>query len=353
MKRMTIISTLIILTTLLSACGATEAPSVKETPVPPVIADTGIIAEGRLEPAQYAQIAFSASGIVDEVFVVEGGQVSEGDVLAQLQNTDVLEADIARAEAEVARTETELPTELADAYKALRTAQQRVDTYFLPSKFDGMTSSEAAEAMLANVNAARDAYEPYFGYDKPKGYVKILKEELDDAWSYYNQSLEWMNRETDLEAAKVRLAQAQADYTDFQAGENLASAAQSNLSAAQIALSNAELRSPVSGTVASLNVKVGESVGAGQSVATVADFSNWLVKTTDLTELDVVNIVEGQTVTVTLDAMPESLLVGTVLSIGQTFSESQGDVVYEVTISLSETDPAMRWGMTALVEFVE
>ena len=78
-----------------------------------------------------------------------------------------------------------------------------------------------------------------------------------------------------------------------------------------------------------------------------------MVKTTDLTELDVINISEGQTVTVTLDAMPESPLTGTVLSIGQTFSESQGDVVYEVTIALTETDPAMRWGMTAVVKFVE
>ncbi len=353
MKRITIISALIILTTLLSACGAAEAPAVEETPMPPVVAETGIVAEGRLEPAQYASVAFSASGTVDEVFVVEGAQVSEGDVLALLENTEVLEADIARAEAEVAHAETELPTELADAYKALRTAQQRVDTLFLPAKFDGMTSSEAAEAMLVRVNEARDTYEPYFGYDKPRGYVKGLKEELDDAWSYYNQALEWMNREADLEAAKIRLAQAQADYDDFQTGQEVVSTTQSNLSAAKIALSNAELRSPISGTVADLNVKVGESVGAGQSIASVADFSSWLVKTTDLTELDVVNVVEGQTVTVTLDAMPESPMIGTVLFIGHTFSESQGDVVYEVTISLDDTNPAMRWGMTALVEFAE
>jgi multidrug resistance efflux pump len=189
------------------------------------------------------------------------------------------------------------------------------------------------------------------GYDNPRGYIKDLKDVLDDAWADYNQSLEWMNREADLESAKIRLAQAQLDYENLQSGDVVAG--QSNLSAARIALSNAELRAPISGTVASLDVKAGESVGAGQAYATVADFSNWLVKTTDLTELDVVNIAEGQKVTVTLDAMPESPLTGTVLSIGQNYSESQGDVVYEVTISLEETDPAMRWGMTALVEFVE
>ncbi|MCP4143420.1 MAG: HlyD family efflux transporter periplasmic adaptor subunit [Chloroflexi bacterium] len=346
MKRLSILFTLVILTIMLSACGA-EAPGAAEeegTPMPTVIADTAIIAEGRLEPAQYADISFSASGIVDEVFVVEGAEVSQDDLLALLENTDALEADVTRAEADIL-------TEVAKAYEALRVAQQRLDNYSLPSKFDGLTPSQAAEEMLVKVNKARADYEPYLGYDNPRGYVKDLKDVLDDAWADYNQSLTWMNREADLEAAKIRLAQAQLDYENLQSGD--AVAGQSNLSSARIALSNAELRSPISGTVADLNVKVGESVAAGQASATIADFSSWLVKTTDLTELDVVNIAEGQKVTVTLDAMPESPLTGTVLSIGQNYAESQGDVVYEVTISLEEIDPAMRWGMTALVEFVE
>jgi multidrug efflux pump subunit AcrA (membrane-fusion protein) len=56
-------------------------------------------------------------------------------------------------------------------------------------------------------------------------------------------------------------------------------------------------------------------------------------------------------VTVTLDALPNVELNGTIQSIGQTYSENQGDVVYEVTVVLSDTDPAMRWGMTAEVQF--
>ena len=345
MKRLTILSTFIILTAMLSACGA-EAPGTaeEETPMPTVLADTSIIAEGRLEPVEFADISFSTGGIVDEVFVVEGAQVSKDELLARLENTDALEADVTRAEADVL-------SEVAEAYEALRVAQQRLDNYSLPSKFDGLTPAQAAEEMLVKVNKARTDYEPYLGYDNPRGYIKDLKDVLDDAWADYNQSLTWMNREADLEAAKIRLAQAQLDYENLQSGD--AVAGQSSLSAARIALSNAELRTPISGTVASLDVKAGESIAMGQASATVADFSNWLVKTTDLTELDVVNIAEGQKVTVTLDAMPESPLSGTVLSIGQNYSESQGDVVYEVTIALEETDPAMRWGMTALVEFVE
>ena len=350
MKPLTLFSLLFIITLLLSACSA-EASGTEATPLPTVMADSAIIAEGRLEPSQYADISFSAGGIVEEVFVVEGEQVAEGDILAQLENIDLLETDVEHAEDAVERAEADILAEVAEAYKALRVAQQRLDNYSIPSKFDGMTPSEAAAEMKIKVDKARADYDPYFGYDNPRGYIKDLEDVLEDAWADYNQSLEWMNRETDLERAKIRFSQAQEDYDNLLAGEDIV--AQKNLSVAQSALDDAKLNSPLSGTVASLNVKDGESIGGGQIVATVADFANWQVKTTDLTELDVVNIFEGQKVTVTLDAMPESPLTGTVESIGQTFSESQGDIVYEVTIALTETNPAMRWGMTAVVKFVE
>ena len=76
-----------------------------------------------------------------------------------------------------------------------------------------------------------------------------------------------------------------------------------------------------------------------------------MVKTTDVTEIDVVKLAEGQPVTVTFDAFPEMKLTGNVLSIGQTYSQNQGDVVYEITVLLTDTYPAMRWGMTASVLF--
>jgi hypothetical protein len=85
----------------------------------------------------------------------------------------------------------------------------------------------------------------------------------------------------------------------------------------------------------------------------VADFSGWIVKTTDLTELDVVEVTEGQPVTITLDAIPDETLNGKVSLISQNYSEKQGDVVYEVTVELTDTLPNMRWGMTAVVKFSE
>ena len=100
-----------------------------------------------------------------------------------------------------------------------------------------------------------------------------------------------------------------------------------------------------------MKAKAGSSINAGEIAVTVADFSDWLVKTTDLTEIDVVSLAEKQPVTVTLDALPGVELKGTILSIGQTYAENQGDVVYEVVVLLTDPNPAMRWGMTAEVKF--
>ena len=116
--------------------------------------------------------------------------------------------------------------------------------------------------------------------------------------------------------------------------ENGSSAVQNDLSRAQIALSNAELRSPISGRVADQNLKVGESVVAGAPVVTIADYSDWIVRTTDLNELDVVNIRKGQAVNISLDALPEVSLKGVVAQIDETFLNKQGDILYEVSIVL-------------------
>lgn len=351
MKRTLTLSLLIFSAFALSACGGAATVEAAPESTSSSVVENVISAEGRLEPVEYVQLAFSAGGVVEEVLVAEGEIIAAGDVLAHLQNTEILQADIENANAQLENAESELLNELTAAYKEYRSAQEELDNFFPSSRFDGMTPTEAPAAMLENVNIARANYEPYFGTEKPRGYTKDLNEALGNAWSYYNHAVEWVQRETRFEAAQVRLEQAQRNYADFIDGDNLV--VERNLLAAQNALSSAELRAPFAGTVANLNVKVGEAVGAGSPAITIANFSDWLIKTSDLTELDVVNVYEGQNVTITLDALPDVELTGTVEAISSTFSNTQGDVTYEVTIRLQETDPAMRWGMTALVEFGE
>ncbi len=346
-------ATLVVLSLMLAAC----APAAAVTPTPEAIAtvkaDDIIVAEGRLEPVRYTQLALNANGLVSEVLTKEGDSVTAGQVIARLKSNDARTLEQAQADGLQAVT---------TAYQAVRDAQYDLDEYDVPKDFAGMTPQQAVVEMLKKLNIARDAFEPYKGISEQRlklrpneeqspvyrDVAKQRKKELDDAWTDYRNAVKWLNLQSTLESAQSTLAQAQADYDGLQdpsLGENTAGV--------RAALANAELRSPFAGTITNLDLKVGEFAAAGTQVVTVADFSGWVVKTTDLTEIDVVNIKEGQPVEVSLDAFPEAALKGYVLSIGRNYSEKQGDVVYEVTVLLTDQQPGMRWGMTAEVHFAQ
>jgi len=341
----------LILTVSIMACGS-ATPTPEAAPIPTVVADDTIIAEGQLEPIHYAKLSLNANGLISEIPVKEGDLVSAGDVIAALESTEAKSLDDARAMAS---------RELTQAYQEFRDAQSRLDDFDVPAQFNGMTPPEAVNAMLEKLNIARADFEPYRHLDIKKlvmseeeengdrpvqGVAKIKKKALDNAWALYRVSIQWMEREANFQNAQVRLANAQKDFAALED-----SAFSLDTAALRAILASAELRAPFSGLVTDLNLKVGEFASTGSPVATIADTSKWVVKTKDLTEIDVVNLEEGQFVTVKLDALPGREFKGNVLSISQNFGENQGDVVYEVTLLLTDIDPAMRWGMTAVVTF--
>ena len=350
---------------LITACSNPGNQAATPDVIPTVIADKTITAEGKIEPIHFAEIAFNAGGVVSEVLVEEGQTVKKGDVLARLGNSESYQAEVARAEEALILAQRAFDTsqstvlkDLGEAYETVRQAQIKFDNFDIPNKIKNGTPAEGVERMYAEVEKARADYEPYRYLSDDNESKKIRKNRLDDAWADLNQAIRWAKFEADLNTAKSKLESAQKEFNAMSNGsqaDSLAKAqfetAQANLSAAKAALANVELVAPFDGVVAGLNVKVGGSVNAGQIAVTIADFSNWLVKTTDLTELDVVKVKQGQSVQVTLDAIPDSSFTGKVTSIGQTYADRQGDIVYEVTVSLTETNPAMRWGMTAVVKF--
>lgn len=346
-----LVAALPILGLLASSCGAaptsTATPEAEATLSPPAV----IVAEGRLAPVRYAELALNTSGLVSEVLKEEGAAVEAGEVIARLENTGA--RTLVSAQAEALRA-------LTAAYQAVRDAQYSLDIFDIPVEFADSGPTEAVRVTEERLNKAREDFEPYKHISERQlelteaeedGAVigstpKRLKRALDDAWEDYRKAVTWLDRQSTVENARAELAQAQKDYDSLQDPDF-----KEDTAGVRAALANAEVRAPFAGTITELNLKVGEFAAAGTPVVTVADLSAWVVKTTDLTEIDVVNVDEGMAVTLTLDAMPDLELDGHVVTIAQGFAEKQGDIVYEVTILLDETDPGMRWGMTAQVNF--
>ena len=385
MKHIFVLCLIIFAGLVLSACGSGVEAAAESTPIPTVVADNAIIAEGRLEPVHYVDIAFNANGTVSNVLVSEGEQVTEGQVIARLENSESKQAEVAKAEEDFLTAQQAFDNaeatalgKLADAHDAVRQAQNDFDNFDIPSDLRSMSLNEALAYTSTKLDEARVAFEPYkyqreqiqrdIDRENPnpnspqayRGTAKVLKKRLNDAWADYRKAIQWATLEATLENAQDDLAQAQKEYDLLSGGSSSGEkalaeaqyeAARANLDAARAALADVELRAPFAGTVTGLKVKGGETVTPGQVVVSVADFSGWIVKTTDLTELDVVNVAEGEPVSITLDAIPDTTIQGEVQTIGQNYSEKQGDIVYEVTVKLTQALDNMRWGMTSEAKF--
>ena len=127
--------------------------------------------------------------------------------------------------------------------------------------------------------------------------------------------------------------------------------AKAQVAAAEKSLSNYDLTAPFDGTIVDVNVTINEMIGPENWAVIIADFSEFFVETNDLTELKVVKVFEGQEATIVPDALPDLEITGHVEEINQGFYVQGGDISYRVKLSLVETDPQIRWGMTVEITF--
>jgi membrane fusion protein, multidrug efflux system len=337
-------TTLIALSLLVSACGAGgQAGTATPVAIPTVIADSTIIAEGRLQPVRDAEIAFTASGLVSNILVQEGETVKQGQPLIRLG--DASDTQYAAAQLELVTAQKALNDllnasgeDLAQAVIDLKQAKEDFD------KADDYLHYLENSKKVPRTEVRSYLVQTWKGYEY-RTRTKFYKGPAPEDWIVEAQN--------DLNLKKAKLDEAQHTFDRMKGGtdEDQLKVLQARVDAAKAGVAAFEVTAPFDGTIADLPAKQGGSINAGQSAVTIADFTQWLVKTTDLTEIDVVNLQEGQPVTVTLDALPDTELKGQILSIGQNYAENQGDIVYEVTILLTDTHPAMRWGMTAAVKF--
>lgn len=339
------VSLFILASLLFAACSTAGTPPTEATPIPTVIADEALIAEGRVEPVRYAEIAFNASGAVGEVLVNEGEQVSKGQPLIRLG--DASDTNYAAAQLELATAQQALNdllnssgSELAKAVIDLKDAQEAFD------KADNYLHYLQNSKKVPQTDTRVLLIQTFRGYEYQYK-TKNFKGPAPEDWI--------IEAENDLALKKAALDEVQRAYDRMKGGADTDQLAllEARLNAAKAGVAAFTVIAPFDGVVAKLSARQGDSISAGEIAVTVADFSHWLIKTTDLTELDVVTVKEGQATSIHLDALPGTELTGEIQSIGQTYEEKQGDVVYEVTVALKDGHPNLRWGMTAIVTFEE
>ena len=130
--------------------------------------------------------------------------------------------------------------------------------------------------------------------------------------------------------------------------------AQLSMSDTEKQMENYTITSPISGTVIQKNVKAGDTVGtdttASETLCTIYDL-NYLEMTLNVDELEILSIKEGQTVTITADAISDRTFTGVVTSVSAAGTTTGGTTTYPVTIRIDDMGDLLP-GMNATAEIV-
>jgi len=237
---------------------------------------TALNASGYVTPRQRATIAAKITGRVTGVFFDEGTRVSQGQLLATLDDSDVRRSlESARADRDASQAAiADFEVQLRNAEIELKRAQQLLDA--------GVQTQEA----LDNARTAADSLR-----------------------------------------AKIALAKQQVVAAD------------SRIAVAQQAVDNCTIRAPFAGIVVSKDAQIGEmvsplSAGGGftrTGIATIVDMHSNEIEV-DVNESYIARVKQDQQVTATLDAYPDKPIPSKVRTVIPTADRQKATVKVRITI---------------------
>ena len=258
-------------------------------------AATVLNASGYVEPRRKATVSSKITGKVTEVLVDEGMAVEEGQILAQLDDSDARRRyEAIRAERDVVRAAIEeLEVNLADSERTLRRTNELRD--------QGVASVQDLDSATAAVDALR---------------------------------------------AKLRVARSSLD------------AARAQLAVSAQDLENYTVRAPFAGIAVSKDAQPGEmvspvSAGGGftrTGISTIVDMESLEIEV-DVNESHIAKVTPGQPADAVLDAYPEWHIPATVRTVIPTADRQKATV--KVRLTFDELDPRILPDMGVKVAFHE
>ena len=291
----------------------------------PSFDSSSVRAEGKVVPAQKAQLASAIGGNVRSLEVSLGDQVNKGQVLVILADIEGIKAAVHAAELELLSAQqayddlyTYSDINKALAREALVAAQEVLDDAQddRETKDYDRASPETLDIARANLVIAEDAVtKKEIEYDQVDArsaddpiraekfaQLATVKQNRNRLQANLNwllglpDELEVARADVDLELAEAQVADAERRWEDIKEdgiddeelvrAEARLSNAKANLEAAKSALNEIEIKAPFSGTISKLNINTAEWAVPGQPLLVLADLGNLRVETTDLSERD-------------------------------------------------------------------
>lgn len=282
---------LIVSAALLSIASCAKKANVTYTTAKAEISDitTSITATGTIEPVTQVEVGTQVSGIIDKIYVDYNSVVHKGDVIAELDKTNLL-------------------SELESTKSSLSSAE-------------------------SNYNSTVSTY----NYQKANfsRYQALYDKGLISADDYESARMSYENARMSMEQARQQI-----------------SVQRQNVQKAQTNLGYATIMAPIDGVVLSKEVEEGQTVASAMTTPTLfiiaQDLTNMRV-IADIDEADIGGVREGLNVTFTVDAYPDDVFHGIVTQVRQQATIESNVVTYEVVISAPNEDLKLKPGLTANV----
>jgi len=333
--------------------------------------------------AESADVGSTVGGRVTAVLVTDGQIVHKSQVLVRFDDKDQ-RAALAQARGVMAQAQAQLDDLLAgprpeDIAKANSLAAQAQHDYIQAqitapqqiTQAQALVHQASAAATDAAANAARakqlyaDGYMSAQQRDAAIAADQQAQAQLRSAQAQLAavesgsapQGVEAARQAYQAAAANAALVAAGARPDQIAQARAAVAAAQGTVQAAQARLIEMTVHAPADGVVDALNLRAGDLVQAGASVATINEFVDPYVRIyvpqSQLGQLQI-----GQHVSVRSDALPKQTFDGSVEMIDQTAqftprdvqtSEDRANLVFGVKVRVHDPQRIMRGGTTAEV----
>lgn len=280
-----------------------------------------VVATGKVQPITKVEVKSKASGIVTKLFVDTNARVHQGEILAQLDQQEILDQVAAQKAV------------LAAAEANTRAAQASIQ--------GDRISAEAPDLPM---------YKNTFERAQQMASVGVVsKQALDDTEQRYLAAANSRDKavaQIAVDAAKLRQSQAQVAQ------------AQASLKQLEEQLSYTSITTPMDGVVLSRDVETGDAVSSilvlgstATLVMTVGDTSHVFVQG-KVDEADIGQVYLGQTARIKVEAFKDRVFLGRVTKIAPLGVEKDNITTFEVRVSIDNPGGDLKANMTANAEIL-
>jgi HlyD family secretion protein len=316
---------------LIFGCGkAKEKAAAEEAEKPaPVLVETAVLgaidhmvlADAVLYPINQANVTPKISAPVKRILVSRGDHIKAGQLLAELESADLSAA----------------AAESRSQYEQSQAAYQTVTGATIPE--DRTKAQDDVQAQQQAFDAAKKLYDNRVALQKEGALAMKLVDDAKVAMVQARSALETAQRHLQAlsevsQRESQRSAQAQVN------------GAKSHYDAAQVQVSYAQVRSPISGVVADRSVYPGEMAASGTPLVSIVDISK-IVARANVPMKDAVAIKKGRPARIT---GPDGDIPGTVTVVSPAVDPSTTTV--EIWVEADNPEEKLKPGATVRVAII-